>query len=239
LKNLKNLSGARRRVGKPPPALGLSFVAMKDNLEELLLLKRMAPLVRASFIMVTNLLPHTEDMKEQVLYSTLTASTYPINTGPSLSDPLVHLPPFDRTREAAEIIRRLTVGRGNIRMPGLDWNGVRNYCRFVREGVTFVRWDGEVSPCMALIHSYPCYVLGRPKDMVSHSFGSINERTLAGIWEGQDYRDFRQRVRQFEFSPCIDCGGCELSESNQENCFGDPGPVCGGCLWAQGIIQCP
>jgi hypothetical protein len=30
-----------------------------------------------------------------------------------------------------------------------------------------------------------------------------------------------------------------LLESNEEDCYGNTFPVCGGCLWAQGVIQCP
>ncbi len=239
LKNLKNLAAARYRANKRTPDLGLSFVAMRDNLEDLLTLKRMASQLRASFILVTNLLPHTEDMKEQILYSTLIASTYPLRTGPNRRDPQVIFPPLDRSQQIMEVVRKLSIGRSNVQMPGVDPNRSRNYCRFVREGVAFVRWDGEISPCMPLLHSYPCYVLGRYKRIQSHSFGSLHQRSLPEIWDSQEYRDFRRRVRRFEFAPCIDCGGCELSESNQENCFGDPAPVCGDCLWAQGIIQCP
>lgn len=33
--------------------------------------------------------------------------------------------------------------------------------------------------------------------------------------------------------------GCEMSEANEEDCLGNTFPACGGCLWAQGIIQCP
>jgi hypothetical protein len=30
-----------------------------------------------------------------------------------------------------------------------------------------------------------------------------------------------------------------MTESNQEDCFGNTFPTCGGCLWAQGFIRCP
>ena len=46
-------------------------------------------------------------------------------------------------------------------------------------------------------------------------------------------------LQEFNFSPCIQCGGCDFFESNQEDCIGSPMPACGGCLWAQGVIQCP
>ena len=41
------------------------------------------------------------------------------------------------------------------------------------------------------------------------------------------------------FSPCHVCVGCSLLEKNEEDCGGNAYPTCGGCLWAQGSIQCP
>jgi cholesterol oxidase len=38
---------------------------------------------------------------------------------------------------------------------------------------------------------------------------------------------------------CTFCGGCDMSESNVEDCFGNEFPTCGGCLWSQGVVQCP
>ena len=35
------------------------------------------------------------------------------------------------------------------------------------------------------------------------------------------------------------CGGCNQVDANKEDCFGSTFPTCGGCLWAQGVIQCP
>jgi hypothetical protein len=53
------------------------------------------------------------------------------------------------------------------------------------------------------------------------------------------YVAYRQRVQNFAFAPCTACGGCDLSEANLEDCLGNEFPVCGGCLWAQAVIQCP
>jgi MoaA/NifB/PqqE/SkfB family radical SAM enzyme len=239
LENLKGLSRAWDRSGKLRPELRLSFVAMKDNLNELLALKRIAVRLRASQLMVSNLLPHTQDMLDQVLYSRLTATANPVRPEPKIWDAMVSLPRIDWSPGTTEVMRRLLHGRGNVEMPAMDWGARVHYCRFVQEGTAFVRWDGEVAPCMPLLYSYQCFVLRKLKHVVAHSFGSINECTLAEIWESQDYCDFRRRVRNFEFSPCVDCGGCDMGESNQEDCFGNSAPVCGDCLWAQGIIQCP
>ena len=30
-----------------------------------------------------------------------------------------------------------------------------------------------------------------------------------------------------------------MASTNGEDCYGNALPACGGCLWAQGVIQCP
>jgi MoaA/NifB/PqqE/SkfB family radical SAM enzyme len=72
-----------------------------------------------------------------------------------------------------------------------------------------------------------------------HVVGHIDEQPLAEIWREPAFRAFRQRVRAFDFPPCFHCGGCPLTETNGEDCYLNPAPVCGECLWAQGIVLCP
>ena len=62
---------------------------------------------------------------------------------------------------------------------------------------------------------------------------------MSELWSSPEYVAMRERVQSFQFSPCAFCGGCDFSEANDEDCFGNAFPTCGGCLWAQGIIQCP
>ena len=75
----------------------------------------------------------------------------------------------------------------------------------------------------------------------SHPFavGNVRERGLAGIWTDPPYVELRRRVRAFDFSPCASCNTCELADDNLRDCSGSPLPACGGCLWAQGLVQCP
>jgi MoaA/NifB/PqqE/SkfB family radical SAM enzyme len=75
---------------------------------------------------------------------------------------------------------------------------------------------------------------------VAGLIGNVGERSLDEIWNDPEYLAYRERLHNFVFAPCTFCGGCDLSEANEEDCLGNTTfPVCGGCLWAQGIIQCP
>lgn len=62
---------------------------------------------------------------------------------------------------------------------------------------------------------------------------------LSAYLENGGAAPLHDKVKAFEFSPCRVCGGCSLLEKNEEDCYGNAFPACGGCLWAQGIIQCP
>jgi len=36
-------------------------------------------------------------------------------------------------------------------------------CPFVQKGSAAITWSGDICPCIALMHSYRCYILGREK----------------------------------------------------------------------------
>lgn len=68
LRNIGFLNKAKKALDSVTPRLGFEFVAMKKNVAELPQLVDLAAKHGISFIIVTNLLPHTEEMAQQVLY---------------------------------------------------------------------------------------------------------------------------------------------------------------------------
>ena len=84
--------------------------------------------------------------------------------------------------------------------PGAAGGPQRNHCRFAHEGMLAVAWDGRVAPCLSLLHTHPEYVNGHWKTVHSHAVGHVDERPLLDIWRDVTYRDFRQRLRVFDFA---------------------------------------
>ena len=115
----------------------------------------------------------------------------------------------------------------------------RNRCRFAHEGMCAVSWDGRVTPCLSLLHSHTEYINSQARRVSEFVVGHIDQRPLGEIWRDPAFRAFRERVRAFDFPPCFHCGGCPLTETNGEDCYNNPAPVCGECPWAQGIVLCP
>jgi hypothetical protein len=109
--------------------------------------------------------------------------------------------------------------------------------RFIQQGCAVVGWDGQVAPCLGLLHPYTTYLHGYERHIRAYSLGDVANCSLSEIWRAPEYVAFRERVAAFGFSPCTLCGGCDDLEANETDCFGSSFPACGGCLWAQGLIQ--
>jgi MoaA/NifB/PqqE/SkfB family radical SAM enzyme len=218
-----------------PVRIGIEFVAMKRNIQELPAIQEIADQIRASFILVTNLLPYTAELQDEILYS-LSPTSYEGQGW--TSNPLWILPQMDWSRETQEPLSTIMRRRANLSFLDINLNQRNNYCPFVQTGSLAVAWHGGVSPCPALLHSYTCYLRGWKKFFRRCEYGHLSEESLREIWSKPEYVSFRERVRKFEFSPCTDCGGCDDAEKNEVDCFGNPFPVCGDCLWARGVLRC-
>ncbi|GAB4482778.1 MAG: tungsten cofactor oxidoreductase radical SAM maturase [Anaerolineae bacterium] len=218
------------------PQVGIAFVAMKSNIHELPSLPWLATRIGAWEVRVSNVVPHTPEMEAEILYErSLWAPAF--RAGKQVAD--LSLPKLDINDLTVDPIRRTFNSTASISLLDASLSARDNYCRFVQGGYAVVRWDGEVSPCLSLLHDHPEYIRGRRKDVTHYSLGNITQQPLRSIWESGEYSAFRARLRVFPFSPCTTCGGCERFAGNFIDCSGEGFPTCGGCLWAQGFIQCP
>jgi len=239
MENVGYLNRLRSRNGRNRPEIGIEFVATQGNLSEMPNLRDLAYAMEASFIIVTNVLPYTEAFKDQILYWwSACNSCFPVPER-SREYPEVILPQMDDRPEQIDAVKGLLRNNGIVNPILKDFGVIDAHCPFVWEGSMSICWDGSVSPCIALMHSYTCFVLGREKKIRRYSLGHIGKENILSVWNGDEFRAFRERVMRFEFSPCVNCGGCEFAEGNEEDCFGNTFPVCGDCLWARGVILCP
>ena len=220
LHNLRSLNDVKYQMGSLIPALGMEFVALKSNIHELPSLTQLASRMNASRVLVSNVLPYSEDMRAEVLYGHEPQDPYKSGGFPVRVDAWVTW--------------------GTLELPHMHW-GAERRCRFVNDRSMVVGWDGGVSPCYALSHNYSYYAIdGRQKQVCRYQLGNVNETPLDEIWMSEDYTLFRSEVRIFHFPSCPDCDlreTCDL-RGNNEGCWGW-NPSCADCLWAQDIIRCP
>ena len=210
--------------------LGIEFVAMKRNIADLPAVLELGKRFDARHFIITNVLPYTKEMSEQALYH------YMQRTGNSY--PQLQLPRTQDTGIPEEMIARETSAM-NVTRAGCDEQNPRDRCPFVESGAGAVSWDGNLSPCLPLMHTHTSYLVCYQRYSRRYVVGNVTEKSLYDLWNDSEHIAFRERVQSFDFAPCTSCGGCELSVNNEEDCAGNPFPTCGGCLWAQGLIQCP
>jgi len=236
IQNLSRMRYSSWAYEYPQFHLGIIFVAMKRNIDDLPEVLRIGTQLKADRYIVTNVLPYTAELVKELLYEIVMGESTDV---PSPFSPYLNISKIDMNDDTREALYRVIK---NFRLGNHSRDAtvnLSNYCPFIEKGAAAIAWDGSLSPCLALMHSYPSYLHDRTRFTRKHVIGNINNDTLSNLWITPDYVELRTRVQDFDFSPCSLCGGCDLSLANEEDCFGNGFPTCGGCLWAQGVVQCP
>ncbi len=238
IENLKRLPYLRYQGSrmKPVMPLGIAFIAMRRNIEELPAVLQLGAHLGAKRFSITNVLAHTPELKDEILYYGAMAD------GPrqlSKERPWVSFPRMDMTEVTQLPIVEMLRGNYTVQTAGGEIGRGTYTCPFVEKGTLAIRWDGAVSPCLPLLHTHDSYLRERVRRTNAYAVGSLSDRNLPDLWQDPAYLALREKLQLFDFSPCVDCYCCELPEENLEDCMSNTMPACGGCLWVQGLIQCP
>jgi MoaA/NifB/PqqE/SkfB family radical SAM enzyme len=227
-----SIGGCCSFVPSSKTKLGIAFVAMKRNIADLPAVIDIGLRFGAERFLVTNILPYTREMVDEVLYYR------GLNNGGYRHLSLLGIDMNETTYAPIyQAIRNV-----HDSWAAIDSENARDRCPFIGGGAGAISWDGNLSPCLPLLHSHTSY-LGylQHEERFSRrwAIGNVTERSLSDLWNTPEHVAFRERVQAFDFSPCTICGTCDLFDKNEEDCYGNEFPTCGGCLWAQGVIQCP
>ena len=236
LENLQRFRPMRKGFYHPKPELGIAFVAMKRNIGDLPKVIALGRRLGATRFSVSNVLPYTAEMQGETLYDhTLKDIAYL----ESVWLPRLSLPKMDLNESTREAFFDALRSGCSITFAGNKLSGANDVCTFVESGSTAIGWDGSLSPCPPLLHNHVSYLRARKHVSKRHVIGNVAKRALVDLWNDPEYVAYRERVQGFGFAPCTFCGGCDMMDANEEDCLGNGLPACGGCLWAQGVIQCP
>ncbi len=236
VENLSRFRKLRPPAHHPKPEIGIAFVAMKRNIADLPEVMAIGRRLRANRFMVSNLLPHTAEMVDEILY------THTLNDIAYLPSPWlrrVSIPKMDFNELTREPLLKAMSSGYNVTFAGSNLGSANDVCTFIESGSLSIGWDGRIAPCPPLLYNHTGYLRGYERASHAHILGNIKDRDLMTLWLDEEYVAYRERVHRFAFAPCTSCGGCEDSYANLTDCFESPAPACGGCLWAQAVIQCP
>lgn len=236
LDNLRLFRKLRRGSHHPRPEIGVAFVAMRRNIDDLPAVLQMARSLGAKHFSVSNVLAYTGEMQADILYRN---SVRNVAYMASPWHAQLSLPRMDIDETTQEALFRAFDSDYNVTFAGNSLAGANDVCDFIESGTLSIGWDGSVAPCLPLLHTHVTYLHGKERVNRRHVLGNVAAQNLLDLWYEPEYVAYRERVQSFAFAPCTFCGGCEMSEANEEDCFGNGMPSCGGCLWAQGLIHCP
>lgn len=237
--NLRAFNHLRKNLGKPA-VLNLTFVVMKSNVHQLAAMPYFVSSYNVSEVNISHAIPTDAASLSEILYEKIIEEEVgAANSQRAL--PRINVPLMDWRHPGVlgSLNGLFSSSQCSIHLSGQPMNRAQRRCRFVEEGNAFIKHDGSVSPCMALLHSATSYWANQKRTVHHHSFGNIQREGLSAIWQKEEYEKFRDTVRRFEFSPCLRCTPCEDCEQNLADCFGNTKPTCGACLWAEGLINCP
>lgn len=236
LETLRRIRYKATDIDNTLPNLGIAFVAMKSNISDLPSVLELGISLGAKQFSISNVLAHTPELYEQILYQRTVFNT---TTRSTTYLPLVNLPRMDSNDLTKDVLADIYARRYRLELAGFESNRAVDSCPFIEQGSTAIRWDGSVCPCLPLLHTNQNYFAKRLRHTQAYTVGNVLQDDLHTIWNEEQYTALRRRVQRFDFSPCTFCNGCELSTHNSEDCLGNTGLACGGCLWAQGVIRCP
>jgi MoaA/NifB/PqqE/SkfB family radical SAM enzyme len=239
IENLKTMRRIRYKatdIDNTKPALGIAFVAMKSNIQDLPDVLRLGTSLGARDFSISNVLAHTTELNDQSLYRRTIQNMI---RRQSTSLPIVNLPRMDWDSHTKDVLAEIFARKYRLELAGYEINRALDSCPFIEQGSVSIRWDGSVCPCLPLLHTNQNYCQQQLRKTHAYTVGNIREQGLIEIWNDENYISLRDRIQHFDFSPCTYCNSCELSTENREDCLGNTGLACGGCLWAQGFIRCP
>lgn len=217
---IKRITEEKKRLQKTRPSIIIFMVVTRENIRDLSRIKDVIRKSGVKEVILSNLLPATEEHQRLVLY------------------------PFPETDEVrafkAGFLLNILLDRMLCHTPYFEVNTERS-CDFVENHALVIRWDGEVAPCYRFLHSRNEIVLDNTKVIKPCLFGNIREKSLLDIWNDRKYTWFRFTVHNSRYPSCIDCpfrDGCNFIESTETDCWYNENS-CADCLWARGIVKCP
>ncbi len=107
----------RLRLNHPTSTLrlGIAFVAMRRNIADLPALIRLGQKLGASKFSISNVLPHTEELRKEILYQN---SLYDYRSVPSSSSPEVDFPRMDFSQELVDALHETDGRIHSTSLPG-------------------------------------------------------------------------------------------------------------------------
>ncbi len=184
--NIRALNETKRRLGTRYPQLSFQFVAMKQNIHELVDVIKMAGDLEVTTVSITEL------------------TEYSLTRGQSMiNDPLMAMHVLEAKAEARKLeinlilpphipdVRPNSSSNTTADFPPspVTYKGLRKTCKWPWENM-FIHYNGKVQPC--------CYII--------ESYGDLCTQTFEDVWLSPKYQALRAAILTDQpFEKCVNC----------------------------------
>ncbi len=217
---LENLKEFKKLKENDYPEIVIEFVISKENKDDVFGLIDLASSLDANYVIVSNVIPQTDDYKDKILYTRC------------------------QNLQMTDFIQKMRLysfRKGiNLTLPYFELKTER-YCPFIENDALVVGSDGLVYPCYRFLHNTKEYIFSREKKILKYPFGDLREKSLEEIYESEKYKNFKWTIYGGRYPSCVDCDlidACDMVKTNEFDCY-TISPTCGDCLWARRISICP
>ena len=178
------------------PQIGIVFVAMKRNIADLPAVLSLANRLGSLHFLVTNVLPYTPEMQDEILYSRAVSDSIYTST-PLLR--FLEFPKMDISPTTREAIYQALRGDHALNFAGGSLAASNNRCPFIEKGALAIRWDGDVSPCLALMHDHKMYLYQYERSIKRHVVGNVLESECRANMEQAGVSHLAQSLAGIQF----------------------------------------
>jgi len=241
--HIKYLADQRRR-GKFE-ILGIESVFMKSNMHDLLDLIRFCANIPVDALYVTHILPHSEDMKKEIAYSTISKESWALSQKVLVESwALIHDLLFvewkrnDIHDNFNEVFARIKKTQTDGYAKDVDLNPTGLWATLQKQEIlqdverifgqakqlatdlhnaALITVHGEVVLCFDFMHPSIAIVNDHERTENPVSFGNLHTQTLTEIWQSPRYTETRALRKKKKLNDLIPwCGDCPFSYAN---CF--------------------
>ena len=192
VRNLGELVAARRELGRTAPKLSVWFTAMKENLSELPDVARLVAGIGADEFYVQRLVYFDQGLavEEQSVYRHLSGREEGLIRE---AEAVCRAAGIGFTASGGATPGESLAGEGEERAGGRPWLACNRPWY-----LAYVTAHGDVLPC--------CFAPFITQDLAPVTLGNLLTDSLADVWNGERYREFRRRFQTDD--PCAICAGC-------------------------------
>jgi tungsten cofactor oxidoreducase radical SAM maturase len=204
------------------PEVDIQFTVNKYNYKNILPMIRLAKELGASRITVSNIIPLTPEMEEQL-------ACY-------MDEKCVG----EIEKLKLDIARLSMSGGVEVLLPNFSASYSERFCPFYKERAFFVRRDGLVTPCIYYAHHWSNTLFGVSREIYPVIIGDLKKENLRKIWL-QNSLLFRFKTAYMDYPSCLDCplkDYCLLTLDNMQDCWGNT-PTCSHCPYSRDLVRCP